>query len=379
VVVEDVDVERFEAGVVIHPGTTIRGKKSAFGAGTELGKAGGGSFEDVVAGRRCQLYGGVFEDCALLDGVVVRGHAELRGGTLLEEGCEAAHHVGYKMTVMMPFTVAGSLVNFCDTLFAGGTGRADHGEIGSCLALYNYTPWGDKFASLFGNVPDGVFLRSKRIFVGGQTQIVSPVTVGFGSVVAAGSALRRNVGEGRIVGEPPTVIDEPFDAELLGVVWPKLLNTALFVGNLRALEAWYMHVRLPFASGDAHLAHVYQHALRQVQAGLAERTKRLRAFMTRVPASLARHAEAATLAVDEDERQRHLRRVDDHRRALAAWKVYESTLNIEAAPAASTALAEAVGTLRGSNFVAAIQELEEHRVTEASAVLAGIVRQHELS
>src|SRR5690606_16728375 len=138
------------------------------------------------------LFSGYFVDATFLDGVTVRGHAEMRGGTLMEEGAECGHHVGYKMTIMMPNVVAGSLVNFCDALMAGGTSRKDHSEIGSCLALYNFTPWGDKFASMFGDVPHGVFLRERRIFVGGQTQIVSPVKVGYGALIPAGAAVRRS-------------------------------------------------------------------------------------------------------------------------------------------------------------------------------------------
>mgnify|MGYP000612120586 CR=1 FL=1 len=92
----------------------------------------------------------------------------------------------------MPWVIAGSLVNFCDALVAGGTSRRNHSEIGSTMALYNFTPRGDKFASLFGDVPRGVFLQEPRIFVGGQTQIVSPVKVGYGAVLAAGAATTRS-------------------------------------------------------------------------------------------------------------------------------------------------------------------------------------------
>ena len=88
-VLEELDPERFEPGVVIHPGCTVRGRGSSFGAGTHLGRAGGGWFENVCTGRGVDLYGGYFKDAVFLDGVVVRGHAEMRGGTVLEEEAEA--------------------------------------------------------------------------------------------------------------------------------------------------------------------------------------------------------------------------------------------------------------------------------------------------
>ncbi|MCB9506850.1 MAG: UDP-N-acetylglucosamine pyrophosphorylase [Myxococcales bacterium] len=323
-IVRDIDPTRFEAGVEIFPGTTVTGARSLFGAGTRLGRAGGGWFEDVRTGRGCDLYGGTFEDCVLLDGVIVRGHAELRGGTLLEEGCEAAHHVGYKMTVMLPYVVAGSLINFCDALFAGGTSRKDHSEIGSALALYNYTPWGDKFASLFGDVPRGVFLRSPRIFVGGQAQVVSPVTVGFGAVVAAGSAVRRDVPEGRLYGEGTPPIDMDFDPDLYGGVLPKLVTTARYIGNLRALELWYERVRLPSVSHDPLATALYAAAIEQLRAGVKERIKRIDQLVARLPASREKHA-ALLQDAPLKATPLHQRRIAEHDAIITAWPTARGT------------------------------------------------------
>lgn len=283
---DDIDPERIEAGVRIYPGCTIRGSETVLRSGTELGRAGGGYFENVACGRDVTLYGGVFQDCVFLDGVTLRGHAEVRGGTLLEEGCEGAHHVGYKMTVMLPFVVAGSLINFCDALVSGGTGRDDHSEIGSTLALYNFTPWADKFASLFGDVPHGVFLRSRPIFVGGQSQIVSPVKVGFGAVIAAGAAVRRDVPAGRLYGEVTPALDREFDPERYGALLPKVRASVEFVANLRALQLWYREVRRPLARGDKLQLALYDVAESQLEAGIAERVKRLRKMIDKLPRSL---------------------------------------------------------------------------------------------
>lgn len=373
VVIDDVDPARFERDVVIWPGTTVCGQRSAYGAGTQIGRAGGGYFRDVVAGRGCDLYGGVFEDCALMDGVVVRGHAEFRQGTLLEEGCEAAHHVGYKMTIMMPFTVAGSLVNFCDAVFAGGTGRDDHGEIGSCMALYNYTPWGDKFASMFGNVSDGVFLRKPRVFVGGQTQIVSPVTVGFGTVVVAGSGLRRNVGENRLVGEVFGGIDEEFEKDMLGATLPKLVTSLEIIGNLRALEIWYLEVRRPFVDHDVFARWLVDHGLRQVRAAIGERIKRVRAFVAHIERSEQAHVAAAKAADSDERRSRHLRRAADHAEALRLWAAVGEQTGVEPDGELRARLRAAVVLERGLSYVNAVQSLDDEAVDRGSAILREIV------
>lgn len=316
-VIEDVNAEAFEEGVEIFPAVTIRGALSRFGAGTKLGRAGGGYFENIATGRDVDLYGGYFQDAAFLDGVTLRGSAEVRGGTLLEEGCEGAHHVGYKMTVMLPWVVAGSLVNFCDVLMGGGTSRRDHSEIGSSLALYNFTPWGDKHASLFGDVPRGVFQREAPIFVGGQTQIVSPVHVGFGAVLPAGSAIRRDVPDGRLYGEAVTSIDRPFLREELGAIGAKVRSALQYLGNLVALQSWYEHVRVPSAGGDAHKVALYAHAQRQLQANVRERVKRVTQLLERLDDSLAAHERALDERVDGLSFAQRYRRIDDHRAMIA--------------------------------------------------------------
>lgn len=315
--IDGVPVENFEAGVEIFAGVTLRGERSRYGRGTRLGLAGGGYFENVACGRDVDLYGGYFENCAFFDGVKLRGHAEVRGGTVLEEGCEGAHHVGYKMTVQLPWVVAGSMVNFCDAFVAGGTSRKNHSEIGSSLALYNFTPWGDKHASLFGDVPRGVFLREAPIFIGGQTQIVSPVSVGFGCVIPAGYALRRDLPDGRISGERPEAIDLPFVPSELGAIRPKLLTGLKYTGNLIALRAWYRDVRMQTQTDDAHLQGLYAHADEQLQAGVQERVKRLRALIERVPASREAHLQAMDARVDGMSFAQRWRRLDDHDFILA--------------------------------------------------------------
>lgn len=324
VIGDEIVPERIEEGVELYPGVTLRGSATALGKGTVLGKAGGGFFENVCTGRNVTLYGGYFKDCALLDNVTLRGHAEVRGGTVLEEEAEGAHHVGLKMTVFLPWVVAGSLVNFCDALVAGGRSRKEHSEIGSAMALYNYTPWGDKHASLFGDVPEGVFLQREAIFIGGQTQIVSPVHVGYGAVIPAGASIRRDVPAGTISAEAPVVVSRPFDREELGITMPRIIAGLRYIANLRALMIWYEELRIPEA--DAHTALVYQHALAQFEAGINERIKRLRALLERIPDSLRRHElalEARSAALSFA--QRH-RRIDDHQLVLTQREAIEALL-----------------------------------------------------
>ena len=58
---QGIDPENFEPGAEIYPSVTLRGASLQVGAGSKLGKAGGGYFEDVQVGRGCDLYGGYFK------------------------------------------------------------------------------------------------------------------------------------------------------------------------------------------------------------------------------------------------------------------------------------------------------------------------------
>jgi UDP-N-acetylglucosamine/UDP-N-acetylgalactosamine diphosphorylase len=131
---------------------------------------------------------------------------------------------------------------------SGGTSRRDHSEVGSSYIHFNFTPDGDKTTpSLFGDVVHGVLLDQPAVFLGGQGGTVGPVTVGFGSVVAAGSVLRSDVGPGKlvVVGPPPamTVDRSPADYRSANRMVAKNLR---YLGELAALEAWHRHVRAPF-------------------------------------------------------------------------------------------------------------------------------------
>ncbi len=377
-VIRDVNPERVEAGVVIHPGCVICGDQTLLGRGTELGRAGGGYFENVCTGRNVDLFGGYFIDAVFLDGVIVRGHAEMRGGTLMEEEGEAAHHVGYKMTITMPWVIAGSLVNFCDALVAGGTARKDHTEIGSCIALYNFTPRGDKVASLFGDVARGVFLRSPRIFVGGQCQVVSPVKVGYGAVLAAGCAVRRSVGEGRLYGEPALALDQPFDAQRYGRLERVLRLSVEYVANLWGLATWYELVRLPGAAPFEQK--LYQAALGQVRAGIAERIKRLDRIVARLPASAQIHRADLAAGLAPDRAAWHRSRIAEHELAMERWPEVKRALaespdhdGFEGLESVAAQFASARSHQPVPSYLSLVQGLDDAQVASGQADLQRVV------
>ena len=300
-VAADVDPERVSGdGVVLHPGTRVSGAKTVISAGVTLGTEGPVTIRDVRLGARASIASGYAVNSVLLEGASLGSGAHVRDGCLLEEQASVAHTVGLKQTILLPFVTLGSLINFCDCLMSGGRSRSDHSEVGSSYIHFNFTPDGDKATpSLFGDVSHGVLLDQPPVFLGGQGGAVGPLTVGFGSVVAAGSVLRSDVAPGKlvVVGAPPAMIVDRTPGEYRALARSVAKNLR-FLGELTALEAWHRHVRAPFFATTELGTEVGAGALDMIALARAEREKRLASMVSKAPAD---HATAADIARSLDE------------------------------------------------------------------------------
>ncbi|TPV93883.1 MAG: UDP-N-acetylglucosamine pyrophosphorylase [Myxococcales bacterium FL481] len=278
----DVALERIAPGARLHPGTRLHGSRTSLAPGAEIGREGPTTLIDTVLGSRAKIASGFAERAVLLEDASAGANAHLRDGTLLEEQANTAHAVGLKHTILFPFVTLGSVINFCDCLMAGGTSRKDHSEVGSGLIHFNYTPWGkhgDKATpSRFGDVPHGVFLRQPRIFLGGSSGVVGPRHVGFGSVVAAGQVLRRDVGEGRVVASAGAELDRDRTDPAPSV--GKVRRNVTYVAHLVALGAFYDAVRLVREAVDGSERAALLAARENIDTAITERKKRLDAALT---------------------------------------------------------------------------------------------------
>ncbi|HSR88297.1 MAG TPA: hypothetical protein VLL07_05045 [Pontiella sp.] len=246
---KDVDPENIANDVVIHPGCRVQGRKTSIASGCVLGAEAPAVIEDCQLGRNVQLRGGYFSGATFFDRSGLGSGAHVRAGTILEEEAGGAHSVGLKQTVFLPFVTAGSLINFCDALMAGGTSRKDHSEIGSSYVHFNFTPHQDKAtASLVGDVPNGVFLDNHPVFLGGQGGLVGPVRVAYGTVVAAGGVCRRDISEPDQlhIPAPPREDTRPYETGVYGNVDRIVGNNLTYIGNVMALREWYRHARCRF-------------------------------------------------------------------------------------------------------------------------------------
>ena len=233
------------------------------------------------------------------------------------------------------------------------------------MALYNFTPQGDKFASLFGNAVDGLFLDCQPIFIGGQTQIVSPVSVGFGAVIAAGSKLSHDIAPNKLAISHKSCDEmRDFDARLIFNPAKKIANTLAYIAQLRVLSLWYENIRIPLAD-DVERQYLYTAAQKRISNAIKERQKRLERFVDKLQQSLELHTEHGNDA-----------QIADHQKALLLFQNgttsdFERIASQIDFSAIRNALTEAL--VSGSTYPQAVQQLTKTITSSMKRTLRRLV------
>lgn len=284
----EVDFDRIYAGSVLFPGTRLTGAKTLIGSSAKIGTEGPATIHNSIIGPRAEVASGFISGSTLLPEAKAGANSHYRPGTLLEEHASTAHSVGLKQSILMYSVTLGSLINLCDVLISGGRSRAEHSEVGSGFIHFNFTPWGvngDKATpTMAGNVTEGVFLDQKKIFLGGLSGMVGPVSIGFGAMTVAGQVVRHSVEENTMHAETVHDFDRvwsPTEVEFSEKRLANIRNKNMeFITQLYALKEWYSKVRLKRSQlqNDAELSLVLSGAIETIQSCIDERVKRYNKF-----------------------------------------------------------------------------------------------------
>ncbi len=285
----EVDTDRISGdGVIIYSGCKIFGQSMLILQGSILGYEGPVTIKNCQLGPQVELKGGFFRDAVFLKNVRMGSGSNVREGTILEEESSVANSVGLKQTILLPFVTLGSIVNFCDCLMSGGTSRKDHSEVGSSFIHFNYTPNQDKATpSLIGDVPRGVILNQRPIFLGGQGGLVGPCRLEFGTVTSAGSIIRKDeLRPGRLIfsgtGKDGSI---PFMPGIYQNIKRIVFNNIVYIANLIALMQWYTYVRSQFISDD-FTEPLFVGLKEKLRMAIDERIQRLKALSQKMPDSV---------------------------------------------------------------------------------------------
>jgi UDP-N-acetylglucosamine/UDP-N-acetylgalactosamine diphosphorylase len=364
--------------VIIHAGCKIYGSKTLIMDGVELGYEAPVTINNCQLGKGVKLNGGFFQESTFLDKVSMGSGAQVREGCLIEEEARGAHNVGLKQTLLFPYVTLGSLVNFCDCLMAGGTDRKNHSEVGSAYIHFNFTPNQDKAApSLIGDVPRGVMLNQPPIFLGGQGGLVGPVTIEYGTVVAAGDVVRKDVRKRNmmIFSQPSISTSIPFHLGLYSNVKRIITMNTLYIANLIALRRWYLDVRSEFMGNRAMEKALHKGAVERLGKAIEERIQRLGEVAGRMPRSIEIYKDVTG---ERFSQKTVFRKQQFYERWQDLEQTFRTSLEREGDPSKREQFLKIIEkTIRknGKNYVRAIKALSERESSVGVSWLQGLVKE----
>jgi UDP-N-acetylglucosamine/UDP-N-acetylgalactosamine diphosphorylase len=365
-----------DKGVVIHSGCKIYGSHTVIMSGCEIGYEGPVTIENCQLGPDVKLNGGFFSQSTFLGKTTLGSGAHIRGGCLLEEEASVAHTVSLKQTILFPFVILGGLINFCDCLMAGGTDRKNHSEVGSSYIHFNYTPNQDKATpSLIGDVPKGVMLNQRPIFLGGQGGLVGPVRIGYGTVIAAGTIYRKDFrkGDGLLFAGSNVKKQQPLHFGLYPGIKRITTNNINYIANIIALRRWYIDVRSLFFLRNPIEKALYQGALEKIEMVISERIKRLKEVADKMPRSIELYKKMI-------EKHALQRQQDLKKELFEQWSNIEGFLtdsfkkegNLEKRDEFLDLIQQKIDE-KGKNYIEAIKGLENSGATIGTEWLQGLV------
>lgn len=178
----DEDVE-IAPDTIIHPFTTISGP-TRIGAGCTIGP--GSRILASQIGRRCHIVSSTIEQAIVDDDVTIGPYAHLRSGAEIGAGAELGNYAEVKASVVGPGT---RMHHFS---YVGDASVGRDVNIGAGTITCNY----DGTAKHRTIIEDGAF-------IGSDTMLRAPVTVGRGAVTGAGSVVTKDVPAGTTVAGVP--------------------------------------------------------------------------------------------------------------------------------------------------------------------------------
>ncbi|MBW2610306.1 MAG: UDP-N-acetylglucosamine pyrophosphorylase [Deltaproteobacteria bacterium] len=372
----DISSEKISGdGVEIHAGCRIYGAHTLIMAGAQLGYEAPATIHNCQIGRDVRLGGGFFDRSTFLEKSSMGSGAQIREACLLEEGARGAHTVGLKHTILFPFVTLGGLINFCDCLMAGGTDEKNHSEVGSSYIHFNYTPNQDKATpSLMGDVTRGVILNQSPIFLGGQGGLVGPVMLEYGTVVAAGTIVRKDILKKNVMllGHPSISKTMPFHMGLYSNIKRIIKLNTIYIANLIALRRWYLDVRSKFMESGPMESALHKGAVEKIEMALEERLKRLGEVAAMMPGSIETYQEAVG-AISE---KTILKKKEFHERWQEMEHAFKECYDMKGEPLKRDRFLEVIerSTGRsGSDYIAAIKGFSEKESGMGVTWLQGLV------
>ena len=173
---------------VLLPNTMLIGN-TTIGANCEIGP--GSMIKNSIVGNDCHVTSSVMESAVMEDKVDIGPFSHLRPGAYLESGV----HIGNYVEVKESRFAAGAVMGHFG--YIGDASIGSKVNVGAGTVTCNYDGK-DKHVSV---VEEGAF-------IGCDTMLVAPVTIGAGAVTGAGAVVTKDVPSARLaVGVPAKIVE----------------------------------------------------------------------------------------------------------------------------------------------------------------------------
>ena len=173
----------------ILPNTMVQGE-TVIGEDCQIGP--NSVIQDSNIGDRCRVTASVVEESQVAADVQIGPFSHLRPGASLGEGVYIGNYVEVKNSRLAPGAVSGHFSYLGDAVIGARV------NIGAGTITCNYDGV-DKHTTTIGD----------DAFIGSDTMLVAPVTVGDGAATGAGAVVTKDIPKGRLaVGVPARIISE---------------------------------------------------------------------------------------------------------------------------------------------------------------------------
>jgi bifunctional UDP-N-acetylglucosamine pyrophosphorylase / glucosamine-1-phosphate N-acetyltransferase len=179
--------------VTLEPNVTLRGT-TTIGEGTTIGA--GSQVVDSTIGARCLVWASIVEESTVEDGVRIGPFSHLRPGSHVGQDAEIGNFAELKNTRL------GRGVRQHHMSYLGDADLGDGTNVGAGTITANYDGQ-RKHRTTIG----------KRVFLGVDTMLRAPLTIGDDAKTGAGAVVTKDVPPGKLAVGMPARIREPRAAE----------------------------------------------------------------------------------------------------------------------------------------------------------------------
>ena len=168
----DIDVE-IEPDVIIEANVTLKGETFI---GAESVLTNGSYIVESVIGQRVVVTNSMIEHSLIRDGVTIGPFAHVRPESVLEKDVHVGNFVEVKSSILGKNSKAGHLT------YIGNATVGEDVNFGAGTIIANYDGR-DKYSTVIGD----------HVFIGSNSTLIAPVSLGDNSLTAAGSTILENV------------------------------------------------------------------------------------------------------------------------------------------------------------------------------------------